>query len=388
MLAITAGIIVAMQLGKMPPVLPALREEFGLSLVLAGWLASAMNAVAAAVGIAFGFVADRFGRRRVLLAGLVLAAAGSALGALAQGPVVLLLFRIVEGLGFVLVAVSAPGLIVQATAGHAAAQRFALGAWGTYVPAGMAIAMVLAAPLHAALGWRGVWLVLAAVTALFVPLFAWRSRNLPVPGGPRASIASAGKSLTRPGPWLMTGAFVMYALQWYAVMIWLPTFAVEGLGLEGQGVALVIAAVVFANAPGNLLGAVLLRRGVARWKLIVAASLCMGVAGNFIFADALPPTVQFACAAAFSFFGGMLPASLLAGAAVHARSQAETGIVNGVLVQGAQLGQLFGPPLLAVVIESLGGWQNGGILLAGCAALAVVQALALRRVELRLARQH
>lgn len=376
-----------MQLGKMPPVLPALREEFGLSLVLAGWLASAMNAVAAVVGIAFGFVADRFGRRRVLLAGLILATGGSALGALAPSPVVLLIFRVVEGLGFVLVAVSAPGLIVQATAGNAAAQRFALGAWGTYVPAGMAIAMVLAAPIQDVLGWRGLWLVLAVLTGLFVPVFARGCRDLPVPAGPRASFASAGKSLTRPGPWLMTGAFIMYALQWYAVMIWLPTFAIEGLNLQGHGVALVIAFVVFANAPGNMLGAVLLRRGVARWKLVAAASLCMGVAGNFIFAGILPPAGQFACAAAFSFFGGMLPAALLAGAAVHARSQAETGVVNGVLVQGAQLGQLFGPPMLAIVIESLGGWQNGGVLLAGCAVLAIALAVALRGVELRLARQ-
>jgi len=83
--ALFAGVVGACAFGKMSPALPLLKSEFGLSLIEAGWLVSAFNALAAAGAIFFGAFADRVGALRFCVSGVVLIGLSSALGALASG---------------------------------------------------------------------------------------------------------------------------------------------------------------------------------------------------------------------------------------------------------------------------------------------------------------
>ena len=50
-----------MQIGKAPPALPFMRDELGIGLIGAGWVASAILMVGAVVGSTIGFLADRSG---------------------------------------------------------------------------------------------------------------------------------------------------------------------------------------------------------------------------------------------------------------------------------------------------------------------------------------
>ena len=81
-----AGIVAAFQIGKLPAALPVLRAELGLSLVEAGWIVSALAAVGVATGMVWGFVADRFGHRRMLLSGLGVVVLGTRARQLRRGP--------------------------------------------------------------------------------------------------------------------------------------------------------------------------------------------------------------------------------------------------------------------------------------------------------------
>ena len=92
--AFFAGVVGAFAFGKMSPALPLLKEEFGLSLIDAGWLVSAFNAIAATGALFFGAFADRFGALRFCISGVLLIAAGSALGALAPGATLLITLRV------------------------------------------------------------------------------------------------------------------------------------------------------------------------------------------------------------------------------------------------------------------------------------------------------
>ncbi|MDE0382874.1 MAG: MFS transporter, partial [Defluviicoccus sp.] len=106
-----AGIVAAFQIGKLPAALPALRAELGLTLVEAGWIVSALAAVGVATGMIWGFVADRFGHRRMLLSGLGVIGAGTALGSLAETGAMLFATRVVEGCGYVAVLTAGPTVI-------------------------------------------------------------------------------------------------------------------------------------------------------------------------------------------------------------------------------------------------------------------------------------
>src|SRR3954454_12998840 len=80
-----ALIIVNADLTSVNVALPALREEFGLSLTASQWVVSAyMLAFAGFVGVA-GRVLDVIGRRRALIIGLAMFALGSLLAGVAVG---------------------------------------------------------------------------------------------------------------------------------------------------------------------------------------------------------------------------------------------------------------------------------------------------------------
>ena len=139
---IASGVAASLHVGKVPPALPALRDELGLSLVAAGWVASIFNLVGATLGVASGLIADRIGARRVLAAGLVFLVAGSLWGAAVDSGAALLATRVLSGIGLLTVAVSAPRIIVATAPSRD--HGLALGAWSIYMPTGMAIAMLSA----------------------------------------------------------------------------------------------------------------------------------------------------------------------------------------------------------------------------------------------------
>ena len=141
--AIAAGIIAAAYVGKLPPAIPLLREEFGLSLVAAGWVNSIFNTLSVGIAALVGVLAGRYGALRFCGAGLATMVLGGALGAAAQGQAALFASRILEGGGFIAIAVSAPALIVAACAPRE--RNLALGLWASYLPFGSGLT-ILASP--------------------------------------------------------------------------------------------------------------------------------------------------------------------------------------------------------------------------------------------------
>ena len=348
---IASGVAASLHVGKVPPALPALREELDIGLVAAGWVASIFNLIGATIGIAGGLAADRLGVRRVLAAGLVLLTAGSIWGATVDSGAALLATRVLSGLGLVTVAVAAPGIIVAVAPPRD--HELALGAWSIYMPAGMVIAMASAPLVLPWLGWRGLWLLHAGLT----------------------------EALRRPGPWLLAAAFACYAVQFFAVTTWMPTFLVESHGSTPEAAALAGALVVAANIAGCLAGAWLLHREVARWKLLAVTFLVMAPCAAGAFSAALPPVLTVALATIFSGVGGLLPAAVLAGTAAHAPSRDHVATVNGFVVQGSHVGVVAGPPVFAMFVAAFGGWEQGWILMAalGIAGLGVTAGI--RAVE-------
>ena len=357
LMALGAGILAGFQVGKVPPALPVLREDLGLGLVTAGWLTSIYYAIGAAVGVAVGLLSDRAGPRRLMLFGVAFLGAGSLLGGLVSGSVWLLIARFIEGFGFVGVTVTAPKLI--ATAARPRDYGLAFGIWGAYMPLGMAIAMLIAPALLDAIGWRGFWLVSAALVALFAAALAWslHPRRWPVAFDAQAlDWPGVRETLAQAALWLFGLSFALYTLQWFAITAWLPTFLIETQGRSAAGATIWGAMVVLANALGNFAAAWLMHRRAPRWVLIGIAFCAMGGSSAGIFLAGTPDGLKIVLAFVFSCVGGLLPAAAIAGAAAHAPRAAFVAMASGFVVQGAAVGALLGPPVMATAVEGLGGW--------------------------------
>ena len=130
------------------------------------WILSSMGIGLGAALLTAGALADDRGRRRVLVAGLVLLAASSIAAAVAGGTLPFVLARVAQGLGAAAVVAASLGLVAHwFEAGPARAA--ASGVWGASVGAGIALGPLLASSLDRWASWREVyWLVALATVVL------------------------------------------------------------------------------------------------------------------------------------------------------------------------------------------------------------------------------
>jgi len=384
LITVIAGVVAALQVGKVPPVLPVLRYELGLNLVTAGWVASIFNTCGAFLGVVIGLIADRMSARPILYTCLALTGIGSLIGGTATSVAVLLLSRIIEGVGFVGIVVAAPAIITAASSSKD--RTLTLSIWGIYMPAGMAVAMATTPVMLQAVGWRGVWVINVAVIAVtllvlsrFIAPRRWSDAT--GGGGGNRSWVDVRQTLSLAGPWLLGACFTLYALQFFAVMTWLPTFLIEFQGMSATNAALIGSAVVFANVFGNLTVPWLIRLGFERWMLIGIAFFVMAMTAFGIFSQMVPGIWKVSLAFAFSAFGGLLPASILASAPIHSPSQFQVATTNGIIVQGANCGSFAGPPVMATAVGILGGWHHTYWLMLMCSLIGIGFAVGLKWVE-------
>ncbi len=386
--AALGGVAIAMNIGKVPLALPLLRSELHLSLVQAGWISAMLTSLALVAALAFGLLAGRVGALRMVLGGLALSALASLLALAVDGNsshgrgfALLIATRFAEGTGFLAVAVATPSLISAAAA--PADRRFALGVWSSYMPIGASMAMALAPWLLPWAGWRGLWVAAAGVLVLAAAA-AWRQRAWYAPAGGSSHPAPLRDTLAvlrQPLPWLLALAFGVWALQHFALIVWLPTFLKEQRGASPGWVALLSCVMLLACVPGNLIGGALVQRGVPRGRMITIAHSLTGLCGLGFFSDALPDAVRFALCVALSFIGGVIPAAVMSSSAVLARHPAQIGAIQGLIMQGSQLGQFVGTPLIAAVVAASGQWSSARWVTAGAAAIGVLLGLMAWRVE-------
>jgi MFS family permease len=325
-----------------------------LSLLESTFIVTTFNVLGMLVGIAAGMLGDRYGRKRLALAGLGCMALGGVLGALVHDFLPLLASRFLEGVGFILFAVPAPALM-STMAADARDRAKALGIWSAYMPTGGTIAL-LAAPLFiAAWSWRALWLALAAAAVLAAVVFA---RTVPeTPLSRLSSMRLVVESLVQPGNIAMAFLFAFYVAQWTSVMVWLPTFLAEH-GASTAAASAATALMVLVNAPGNLIGGWLLSRRVPRGALVIGASAIAALCEIGMLSAAVPGSARFALVLAFSLATGVIPASIFAGLPVHARSPQHIATGNGMVLQFSNIGQFFGPLAIAWIASRFGGWES------------------------------
>jgi MFS family permease len=383
-LALFAGIFGAFQNGKMPATLPTLTAELGLSLVQAGFAVSLLFAVACVIGLVVGAVADDVGARRIIIVGLVITALASAAGGFASGPVGLFASRLAEGLGVTAVFVAAPSMILRATAPRH--QRLAVGIWSGYMPAGVAIMILITPAAIALIGWRGLWWLNGALLLAMAAVFHAATRGAPDSAGARGGLARLGANvravLGARGAWLLAFCFTLYTAMYLCVSSFLPTLLITTAGFAAAWAGTATALVVALNVFGNLLGGILLQRGVPRGTLIAIGAATMGTMSMVVYATDLAAAWKLAAAAAFSFVGGLLPSSIMAGAPVHAPTPAQVGATNGIILQLGNGGQLAGPPIFAA-LATVGGWSMAAWFTFALGLVAVAFGLAIGLHEKR-----
>lgn len=243
-----------------------------------------------ALQLVHGPLSDRQGRRRVLMLGLVLVAAGSVMAALSGSIDALIAARALQGTG------AAAGMV----AGRAMVQDLFDGPQRTRVMAYVGMAMGLVPPtativggqLHVRLGWQAGF-VLIAVLAPLLLLAAWRGlpADKPAPAGMARGLGAlfgAYATLLRERAYLLHVAVLALTVAvFYAFLSGAP-LVLRSLGVGPGEVGFFIMVVPLSYIAGNFATSRLALRRDARWLmrtgqmlnfLAIGLMLALGLAG-------------------------------------------------------------------------------------------------------------
>jgi len=199
----------------------------GDDLLLVGVALGAYGLTQALLQIPFGMASDRFGRKPVIVAGLLVFAAGSFVAAAAPDIHWMIVGRVLQGAGAISAAVSA--LAADLTREQHRTKIMAM--IGASIGLVFALSLVIAPPLAAALGLSGLFaligvLALAAIALLFVAVPPAPTFTQP-PRPPSFSSVLLDAQLAR----LNGGVFVLHLMQ-TALWVVVPPALVAG-GLPG-----------------------------------------------------------------------------------------------------------------------------------------------------------
>ena len=340
----------------------------------------AVTVTAFLVGLAFGQVqagalSDTYGRRRPLLAGLLVYTLATLACALAPTIQVLIVARFLQGLGGAAGMAISNAAVTDYVRGREAARLMSrLAMIGGVAPI---IAPLAGGQLLRVMSWRGLFIVLTAIgLALFLAVLAGLPESLP---RERRSSAGLGTLLTSLTALTRDARFMGFALT--SALSFAGFFAyLAGSSFVYQdvyGVSPAGFSVLFAvNAVGMLGASELNHRLLARFtpaQLLAAALVVNAVAGAVVLAGAAGRRPRPCSALAAPLFvlvasiGLVIPNSTALALSLHPDSAGTASAYFGTLRLG--LGALATP------LVGLAGGMDGvsmGLVIAGAGALALV----------------
>ncbi|MGD8792496.1 MAG: MFS transporter [Anaerolineae bacterium] len=357
---IVAGIVLAINRFKVPPILPVLMDELQVDMVVGGWLTSGSSVAGIFLAIPVAFLLARIGLKATGLVALGCAVAGAVIGGVAATAPVMLLGRMIEGVSVSLITVLAPTAISLWFAPRD--RGLPMGIWAAWLPIGIVVVFNAAHPLMNALGWRSLWWFGAVLDLLAFVLVGLVVASPPEDGAgkkrPSAPPGELARMLLNPTTWLLAFSFAAFGFALLAYNTWAPTYLIETLRVEPGAASFYASLMFLAAIPANIVAGWVMDRMKDRYSLLPAAFLIttilffwsfrlgsvgvvvpymivLGLASNFI------PTVTFTLAPE------TMPRIEYAGLSV------------GMVMAGTNVGGVSGPPALGAIL-SAGNWSVGG----------------------------
>jgi MFS family permease len=327
--------------------LPEVRHSFQLSEVEAGGLFSVMLTVAAVASGIAGRLADKFGRKRVLITGLSLLALGFALAGMNNHRILFFFFLALTGIGY---GFTTPSL--YAIMSDLLPNRRGLGtslvsvAYGT----GGAIGAVLASIVTAASGWRAAFITVAAIAAadMLLQFFCIQDTRQTKSSAQSGSFKDA---LTLPILILALAECVGGSVFWSSAA-WTPTLLRNAKLLTLQETGWVMSVLSMANMLGSFcLGALSDRFG--RRHMIVASAFPAAAAAFAVFYWLESALWIGLGVFAFGTLKASVPALIVA-LAQEAAPPGNAGAASGIIMSLHYTAGVIAPLIAAKLITATG----------------------------------
>ena len=282
----------------------------------------------------------------------------------------------------------------------ASKRGFVQGLTHSFSRLGNALTPPLIAVLVAFASWRASFLLVGALTAIWLGFYAWYFKDDPrkhrhitpeeVAELPPETAASAkktreptpwGRLIKRIGPTMMV--YFCYGWTGWLFFTWLPTFFMHGRGLDLKSSALFSAGVFLSGVVGNTAGGVLSDRILKRTGNVVAARrnmIIVAFLGALVF---LAPVMivhslpVMAASLSLSFFFLEMTIGPIWAVPMDITPK-HVGIASGLVNAGSAVAGIFSPIVFGFIVDRTGNWTLPFVGSLGLLAVGIVMTFFMR----------
>jgi len=346
-------------------VIPYVIAEFNLSMKAAGAFHYVPMLAIALGAICFGFLADRLGRRRTIIIGLVLYGLGSLLFAVGQSFLFFVCLLAVSGLGISIFKIGGLALVGDVSPSTTSHTRLMNSAEGFFAVGSIVGPAIVALLLAAGLSWK--WLYVSA-SALCLILIAIAARIREAHTATHAHTASPGgtlRLLKDPYVLFFSSLITLYVAVEVAVYVWMPTYLRGYRGPHTWLAAYGLTLFFVLRAAGRFLAVWLL----GRWSWTTALAV-LGLGILLCFAGSMMgglATGAWLLPLSGLFMSMIYPT--LNSKGISAYSASQQGAVAGIILSFTALAAALGPLAMAAISDAYHDPKYGFLLATGFALL-------------------
>jgi MFS transporter, DHA1 family, multidrug resistance protein len=339
--------------GLTAPVLPLFARDLGAGEAAVGMLVASFSVASFCFDIAGGRISDRVGARRAATGGAFLVGLAGVLAAFAPGFAVLLLSRLLAGIGSAFYVTTAMNVIARTTAPERMGRSMSI--YQGAILSSMAIGPAIGGLLAELVGFR-LPFALYGLCAFLCVIAAWRTlpARLPHPAK-RAGGGDAFAAVLRDGAFItaLAVAFAVFIMRAGVTSTTVPLYANEDLGLSQAlvGLALTVSAIanlVWLPSAGRL-------ADQRPRRVATMLGLVLALAGLALLASGSGPIglyVAMLLTGSSTAFAGGTPAAIISDVAPPAQSGTALGMYR-MAVDGASIVA----PISAGIIAATAGYR-------------------------------
>ena len=385
------GLVGAINLAKLAPSMGRLIDYFQIALSTSGLIAGIFSVLMIATGLIGGIIVSKYGPRLAMLLGLFISVLGGLFPILIPNLNTLMFGRTLEGFGFLLINLSAPVLLSLHT--NKSNRGKVMGVWGSFMPAGNALIILIAPIVYLFSDWQLLWEVSAYFAAgIYVLAYFIIPRD---PEQLRTAISEKLslvilRTIKKRSIIIVGATFACHSLIFLGNMQFLPYYFNEIVGYSENFSYLATACYCLISFVGHLYCGTLLGREHNPIKLISLAFIAAGVFVAFFFGvfdafitfDRLP-IIKLLAIMLVAFFMGLTPPTIFYLVSYISPPSRITPINYGYMVQIQAIGIFTGSFLYGWLVDVTGGWKIIGFLSIFISILGIIGGIISSRLILQ-----